>query len=118
MWVMSKRGFFSISKPDHVGADEVVIRARVRADLVELQRLGFVTDIQDTPTADYPHRATVKATALAAWLGMEAMTLDYSNFKATIGARDPVRAALYARIWEVGVQLTTALRRKIDSRAE
>lgn len=96
MWVFTPFGFFSaVSHRDKPGY--VMVRARVRDDLVQLiERTGFKVKIISTPAADYPYRVTMTK-RLFAELVAEFIKEDltYPNFKSTV----PDRASVYHDVW-------------------
>jgi hypothetical protein len=65
MWLATQRGFFSIVK-DRTNSDMVMVRARVRGDLENLQCVtGVVSPILITPSADYRFRLVVSRADLS-----------------------------------------------------
>jgi len=106
MWVYAREGFFSIVLDSDQRDPEfpIVIRARVRDDLIALQAAvsvpwGFPTEI---PGRDYPYRVYVSRAELGQVMAHWAETLDYSNFKDAVKAlQGYARASLYSRVWSV-----------------
>lgn len=114
MWIATNFGFFSVVQKD--GDDFLTVRARVRADLVNL-RLSCpgLSVIEATPGNDYPFRATVSHYDWSVALGHVAMDIDYSNFKDEVGERQGhARASVYARVWSalLGLEVVTKRKRK------
>lgn len=104
MWIFSRHGFFSVVRadPDEIGQQQVMVRARVRADLERLIAEGLLrgAEILEWPGRDYPYRVIVHRDEWAETMQEIAYDIDYRNFKATVGDTDgPARAALYARVW-------------------
>ncbi len=101
MWLIAKRGFYSIvEKPEDRGEGLVTVRARVRQDIEtlvdQLEAGGFARpEIIPTPRADYKFRVRVPKAELAAILAGMVMDIDYDNFKNT----QPQRAHIYGRVW-------------------
>jgi hypothetical protein len=102
MWLMTKHGFYSIveKKPG-----EFHIRARVCKDLENLvERVPLPGgEILSTKEADYHFRIIVGKEEVLEVMQFLGETLDYSNFKNTIG-RVPDQESkhdLYSRIWEL-----------------
>lgn len=98
MWAATKFGFFSIVQKD--GAFHV--RARVRADLVELRRRARLkAELEEWPAADYRWRVRVGAAELARVFRAMERSVDYGNFKNEIartpGQVDKLRA--YHDLW-------------------
>jgi hypothetical protein len=103
MWIFLSVGFFSIVA-HNARPDLVLVRARVKADLVRLRsRHGFLKGraIHETLFADYPFRMFLPRTDLARVLRVEARLLAATNFKSAIAKTDPKRAAIYSRTWGV-----------------
>lgn len=104
MWLMTTFGFFSIvDKPDD---DELMltVRARVRADLEHLRDhyLPTMSAVEAYTGSDYPYRARVERSELAAAMSRLVLELDYANFKDEVFRRQGRgRAHAYGRVWEV-----------------
>lgn len=102
MWVFfAKAGFFSVVQPvDSTGY--LVVRARVRDDLVRLRRLYVprLGKIVLTPTRDYGFRAQVTRAEFAAGLAKAVSEIDFSNFKNEVATQlGKDRAHVYAQVW-------------------
>lgn len=103
MWIFLSVGFFSIVA-HNARPDLVLVRARVKDDLVRLRsRHGFLKGraIHETLFADYPFRMFLPRTDLGRLLKIEARVLVATNFKSAIAKADPKRAAIYSRTWSV-----------------
>jgi hypothetical protein len=95
-------GFFSVVEFAE-DPTKVVVRARVRHDLVALRRwVPTLGRIHATPTRDYPFRCFVSKAEFARGL-VAAVTegLTYGNYKSAVHERDPRRAQVLARAWSV-----------------
>jgi hypothetical protein len=108
MWIASKQGFLSIveNRNSKTEDDELLVRARVRADLVDL--INFIIDrnhtapfIACTPEADYQFRTVVSRRELSAYLAQLVKEIDYPNFKNEVAKSDPERAVTYGGVWAV-----------------
>lgn len=113
MWVFfAGAGFFSVVQA--VGSvEDLVVRARVREDLVRLRRLYVpgLGRIETTPTRDYGVRARVAKPEFAAGLAKAVMAIDYGNFKNEVARQlGPSRAGVYGRIWSILLELQTPSR--------
>jgi hypothetical protein len=100
MWIfICNAGFFSVVLSGE--ADHLVIRARVRDDLVRLRQFYLPgIKIIATATRDYAWRSYVSKQAWSEALTRAALTIDAENFKAqTAEALGANRAALYSDIW-------------------
>lgn len=114
MWVFFARaGFFSVVQPvDSTG--HLVVRARVRDDLIRLRRLYVpgLGRIAATPTRDYGFRALVTRADLAAGLATAVAEIDFSNFKNEVAQRlGGARAKTYERVWAALMELQHAVLR-------
>jgi hypothetical protein len=102
MWVFTLLGFFSIvAHRDRPGY--VLVRARVRADLIALVRLLPLPrpKVQRTPHADYLFRAVVNKEAMAGVLATLTEGIDYDNFKTAVAEVQGVpRAKVYQEVWQ------------------
>jgi hypothetical protein len=101
MWLLTPDGFYSIVQK--AGEDELCVRARDAGDLDRLRArfLPTLTDTIETRGGDYRYRAWVSRDALAEGLAAIARDLDYANFKDEVARRDPERAHVYSRVWNV-----------------
>jgi hypothetical protein len=102
MWIFTTIGFFSVvAHPG--GADALMVRARVREDLVALRR-GLLPDIEieRTPDRDYRYRTVVSREDWAHAAERLAAGIDYANFKDAVAERQGHdRAQRYGRVWSV-----------------
>jgi hypothetical protein len=99
MWVLTPHGFYSAveSKRD---PDVIVVRARVRDDLVKLKRLIPGLRIIDAEGTDYAFRAYVSRDHWVDALCAMGDAIDYRNFKDEVKARQGYeRAGVYGRVW-------------------
>jgi hypothetical protein len=79
VWVFSGTGFVSaVRKADR--PDVITVRSRDRKSLEPLAQTAGV-EIWVSPYGDYPYRAFVGPKVFAEWLGTQAMSIDYDNFK-------------------------------------
>lgn len=106
MWIMTTIGFYSAvqHRDNH---DDLLIRARSKADLLALQalaadRFGGVGPIDTTLTgADYPHRMVISKSTWKALLEDLTDDVDYDNFKTAVArAGHPERANTYHNVWQ------------------
>lgn len=119
MWVITDRGFYSAVQDDD-DPDTLVIRARVRTDLVELCKI--LDAIQEPPKiihgggTDYPFRVRIPRGSWTFALGQLADGIDYGNFKDSVKARQgKARANVLMGVWSrlIGLeQLTRGGRRR------
>ena len=99
MWLMTQHGFFSIVRND---ADRYYVRARVKADLENLNRLmGWDGEVLEWPSADYRYRLVVSRPDMLALLAAIGEAVDYGNFKGRIGELPGQREKLaaYHEVW-------------------
>lgn len=83
MWLMTKRGFYSVVRKGKPG--QYQIRAREHHDLENLIAGPLHGHkIVKTPEADYPYRIVVNQATLVAVMAYLSTTVDYSNFKGEI----------------------------------
>ena len=106
MWIFTVFGFFSIVE-DFTDPETMVVRSRVRADLVAFQRrvkarIGVAGKIAHTPERDYPYRLRVSRAAFAKVLQDVALddTKGVRNFKSAVAkAQGHERAEVYHHVW-------------------
>jgi hypothetical protein len=102
MWLFTPFGFFSVVA-HRAHPDRVLVRSRVRADLVELaKREPGKPVIRRTPEADYPYRIEIARRRLATIVQRFVLDeLDYPNFKGAVAERQGFgRAHAYHDVWE------------------
>ena len=92
MWVFFGESTLSIVA-HRTRPDSLLVRSRGRNDIGEIFPFA---EVEHTPEADYPYRATIKRDRVATVVGNHLRTIDYDNFKASV--RQSYRAELYARI--------------------
>lgn len=82
MWIFCKHGFFSVV--EHRDDRRFLhVRARFRGDLERFfAARGILTEITETPDADYRFRATVWREWWESAIVAETRDIDYVNFKA------------------------------------
>jgi hypothetical protein len=103
MWLFTTDGFLSIVSKD-CRPDQVMVRARVKADLKRAFPKAVIRTTR--PPADYRYRAVVTRKALAAYLARVVGRLAYANFKDTV--RDDARHQAYMRVWQAMFALQEA----------
>ena len=93
MWLFTRDVFFCAIHDNYCSTSEVIVRARVKRDLMRLlTKIGRPDD--DIITRDHAdYRCCIKLTKneWADYLGSEAMAIDYSNVK------DAISDGLYER---------------------
>lgn len=102
MWTFTGFGFFSAIQ--HRDDPELLmIRARVRDDLVQLKKyLPNMSDIVETPTGDYPYRVLAWRSDYAEAMRQAILNIDYTNFKNGVTrTQGHSRHNLYMRVWSV-----------------
>ena len=80
MWLFTKDGFFSAIHDNYCNASEVIVRARVKRDLIRLlTKIGRPDDdIITQDHADYQYSIKLTKQEWADYLGSEAMAIaDY-----------------------------------------
>lgn len=109
MWTMTPRGFYSVVA--HRGKpDTLLLRARVKADLLALDDLIPAEPIADRiwedRKADYQWRAEVTRAEWAYAVGQMAVEVNYGNFKDAVTARQGKRRHdVYLRVWSALLEL-------------
>jgi hypothetical protein len=93
MWLFTTDGFLSVVSKG-CRSDQLMVRARVKADL---KRAFPKAKITSSKATDYRFRAVITRKALAAYLGRMVERLAYSNFKDTV--KDDARHHAYLRVW-------------------
>lgn len=105
MWTATCAGFFSAvqHRDDH---DQMMVRARSHADLVNLlaiaeaQQPQITATIVETGRADYPYRVTVSRDEWKVLIGALIDGIDYDNFKNAVAKTNPTRShGAYMRVW-------------------
>ena len=113
MWIfMPTGGFISVvQKPGDAIDDHLTIRARAKADLVEL-RENFLADLGRIETGggtDYAFRARASRTDFEVATAKMARTLDYNNYKDRVAKiKGSSRAHVYATVWGALLKLHRA----------
>jgi hypothetical protein len=101
MWMLTTRGFFSVVAHRHDDA-LVLIRARVRDDLLALRPLAPGLEPYSEGGSDYPWRAEMPRDEWARVAALLAAEIDYENFKSAIADRQgDDRAIVYSQVWSV-----------------
>lgn len=98
MWMFSCEGFFSVVA---VNLARVQVRARRRADLVNLRKFGLRGRILSTPHADYPFRVIITKTLWTKIAAQMSSGINYDNFKNEVKRIDKNRADIYTDVWRV-----------------
>lgn len=98
VWVMTNFGAFSVVQHNEQ-PQVLVVRARVKAHLVEL-RERHLPDlvIYHTPENDYHWRAFCLRNAVADFLSTAVYEMDYPNFKNSV--RDDRLHDVYTSVWQ------------------
>lgn len=107
MWMFSREGFFSVVA---VNASRVQVRARRRADLVNLRKRGLRGRILSTPDADYPFRVITTKVLWAKIAASMSHSINYDNFKNEVKRTDTDRAEIYSDVWRVLLALEKTTR--------
>ncbi|MBP7867281.1 MAG: hypothetical protein KA419_15190 [Acidobacteria bacterium] len=81
MWIFTNRGFLSIVDDRHQKGN-LLVRARRRE---HLETLFPGRGIAETPERDYRFRTSVPRAEVAETLRREVESVDYPNFKASLG---------------------------------
>ena len=98
MWIFSKEGFFSVVQNEYCNEDELMVRARWKADLKKLsERIGRKAEILEFAGSDYRYRIKVTREEWVDYCAQAANEIDYSNVKGTIAGKD--RSHAYMRVW-------------------
>lgn len=110
MWIfLPTGGFLSIvKKPEDEARGTVTVRARVRADLIELREhfLPALGSIDSAAGTDYPHRAVVLAADFEQAMAAMARAVTYSNFKSEVSrVKGSGRARVYHLVWSLLLKL-------------
>ena len=111
MWFFCRAGVFSAVMKGK--RDEVVVRARVRADLKRLRKeydgsneVPGMGPIVETPKQDYPFRASFTRAAFAWLLFHVAHGVDYPNFKSMVlQEQGAERERVYHEVWATLMKL-------------
>jgi len=101
MWIFTREGFFSAVNDDYCKQDELMIRARVKEDLLRLAKFLCIKKpkILTIKIADYRFRMKVKRSEWAGYCADSANNIDYSNVKGNIVDCDPKRSKSYMAVW-------------------
>lgn len=123
MWLYTVDGFYSVVENWH-DPDQVMIRARVREDLVKLaDRVGLpelVDAIRDDIGTDYAYRFFVARDVWIEYLLAAGQALNYGNFKnaALAGQHGGGRSAAYHDVWAVMKRWQDQEHRQAKSRSD
>lgn len=106
MWILMPSGGFisAVRKPADEARGTITIRARVRADLIELRDnfLPGLGPIVSGGGTDYAFRSVAKADDFADACSAMAAAVDYRNYKDHVAAvKGKARAGVYGRLWSV-----------------
>lgn len=99
MWIFLKDAFFSIvtcPKNDRL----LTVRARVPGDI---ERVFSRAKVYPTPDRDYAFRAFIPRHVVARAIAHEVMTIDATNFKASV--KEDFRHDAYMRVWGAALSL-------------
>lgn len=104
MWLYLKTGFYSIVHKPPCKQDELLVRARSKYDISELQKqlkakYQFSGKIIDSPKADYAYRMIVPRKTFASYIANVVMELDYYSFKDALPSKDDLRFEAYLKCW-------------------
>lgn len=108
MWIFNEEGFFSVVRHRN-DPDKLLVRGRVREDLVRFCRAAGLdeTMIEENSRYDYRFRVTVSEETFARFMTGSIQRLDYDNFKDRTcwNPDDPPgirwgRSAVYHDIWD------------------
>ena len=99
MWIFTNNAFVSAvrhrSKPG-----SLMVRARLRGDLERFfEPSADVLGVEETRHADYRFRCTVSDAVFDAALMKSAASINYPNFKSSIGPNDQHRHDAYMDVW-------------------
>lgn len=115
MWIFTEIGFFSVVRgDDEDGVPTVMVRARVRDDLVSLLEC-YGDELEPEPILewsgrDYPYRVIMARDEWAQILLALGMELDYPNFKNRVAqVSGAMRAQAYGAVWSVMLRLEEKL---------
>src|SRR5262245_39139063 len=112
MWIITNEGFFSIvQKAEDRGRSVLTVRARVRADLENLQERWLPTlgPISEGTGTDYQFRAKASSLDIASALSQLVTDIDYDNFKNSVARKQgSSRAEVYGGLWSTLRRLKAA----------
>lgn len=118
MWLVTTQGFYSAVS--HWDADDtIIVRARVKGDLVNLDRQipGLKGRMFQDRSADYPWRVFVSREEWALACARLAGEVDYGNFKSAVGKRQGhARAGVYHSLWSVLTRLERGFEKRYYGR--
>lgn len=102
MWLFTKHGFYSVVE-DRADPRMLIVRARVRQDLVRLLRDAGekkrVRGIRSTRDADYEYRVWLPRSLVAQIAAGAVRAIDYANFKDAFA--DKSRKGKLMQVWTV-----------------
>lgn len=109
MWLFTKIGFFSVVKDIGTAEDVLMIRARLKQDLVKFKVQYKVPEsIIESPKADYPYRMFVAKELVSVIVKEMVDGIDYANFKYEVAIQTPLearsetnRSLQYHKVWEI-----------------
>lgn len=112
MWIYTTIGFYSVTYST-VEPEKLQVRARDRGDLERLREVvgevegrAVLSEIIETPRADYRYRVLVEPRDFPAVLARLSELIDYSNFKNAVAAKQgQERARIYSDVWSATYQI-------------
>lgn len=101
MWAFTRDGFFSVVHNEYCGSDELMVRARCRADLERLKKkVKTISDVATGGDDTYLFRMVVDRDQWAKYLQEETHRIDYSHFRDdTVEDGDDDRILAYFMAW-------------------
>ena len=101
MWTFTRDGFFSVVQDSYCSAGEVIVRTRVKRDLLRLiAKVGKLDrDIIHLPHSSYRYQILLTKPEWANYLSSEALNLNYSNVRDSITDGLYERSAAYYTCW-------------------
>lgn len=120
MWIFTRDGFFSVTTDKRTNGENVMVRARVRGDLENLQTVIDSQDLEFPPIleserADYRYRMIIPRLWWVGYVAQAAQDIDYTNVKGTLAPKeDPKRHTAMLKVWSAMYALQPGGRRGWD----
>lgn len=112
MWIFLNDAFLSIVEPGGDNPEDcLMVRARTHADL---KRVFPSAEIIANTGTDYPFRAFIPRSEVAARIAVSVACINYGNFKDSV--RDDHRHNVYLRVWTAMRELARRPRAKTKAR--
>jgi hypothetical protein len=113
MWLFTTTGFYTVVAHNDM-PDTLIVRARVKKDLIDLKRdyMPELSKITFHLDYDYPYRSFISHADFGKGLAKMAMDINYEKFKSEVARKQGhKRSGLYTSVWSLMIKVETDARR-------